>query len=338
MPPAWPSGRPRPSRPRSLGLRPVSRRSSSAFKNQLDKFLKVGIAPIAASGQFGATIGAIGGGTGNNGGTGRHRRDRRNRAWHQQRRGRRLMPGDRGAEQRPEHLGRRHQRHVAAGDPQRGDLGHRRLSLRLHQYSASTPADRPDQASSSAARAATQAVPVLVFGNSVHHAPARLGRLAAATGSARPWHGGGDRRDRRHGGDGRDRRRRCGIPAARLTTASTGGRASSPPGRRARSRHRRCTRQPATVHGATGGIVTFSDRLLGSVNRNTTTDFAAPALDVADLPADVHPATASTTTSSSEGGTSVSSAIVTGSYSLVSSALDYWGQIRTRSARPPRPT
>ncbi len=90
--------------------------------------------------------------------------------------------------------------------------------------------------------------------------------------------------------------------------------------------------------GGTGGtgttttagapILTFSDRILGSVNRNATTDFAAPALDAPTFRR-TFAGDGFDNNVFEEGGTSVSSAIVTGSYALVSSALDYWNQIRT---------
>ncbi len=100
-------------------------------------------------------------------------------------------------------------------------------------------------------------------------------------------------------------------------------------------------RGPVLVTDATGAIIgadltvftagdqlIFSDKIVGEANRSMTTDFVAPAINV--------PTFASATTSTTmtvggtglgtfqQGGTSLSSAMVTGAFNLVSSAVSYW--------------
>ncbi len=88
-----------------------------------------------------------------------------------------------------------------------------------------------------------------------------------------------------------------------------------------------------------GGI--FAGRILGSSNRNVTTDYAAPAIDVPTFRRRlfVTTATSGTTTGTTptfdpnehltfqNAGTSLSAAIVTGAYGVVASALDYWTKL-----------
>jgi hypothetical protein len=78
--------------------------------------------------------------------------------------------------------------------------------------------------------------------------------------------------------------------------------------------------------GTVGTFITYSDRILGATNRSDTTDFAAPALDAPTFRRTFTGDGADPLTFN-QAGTSVSSAIVTGAYTLVSSALDYWNQI-----------
>jgi hypothetical protein len=80
-----------------------------------------------------------------------------------------------------------------------------------------------------------------------------------------------------------------------------------------------------------GDLVIFTDRLLQASNRSVTTDYVAPALDI---PTFVRTSTATTTTVGGtgllvyqEGGTSLSSAMVAGSFAVVASALSYWTNI-----------
>ncbi len=93
----------------------------------------------------------------------------------------------------------------------------------------------------------------------------------------------------------------------------------------------------------------FKDKLLSSANRNVTTDFAAPALDVptfgrlvAVTTTTVNGGTAGTSTSGlvnnpanlvfQQGGTSLSAAITSGSFALVASALDYFAALTPTGA------
>ena len=83
-------------------------------------------------------------------------------------------------------------------------------------------------------------------------------------------------------------------------------------------------------------ILMYNDRITGAANRSPTTDFAAPAIDVPTFRRTFSLVNTTTGTSTSAAGdpnnhltfsqvgTSMSSAIVTGAYSLVSSALNYW--------------
>jgi len=84
----------------------------------------------------------------------------------------------------------------------------------------------------------------------------------------------------------------------------------------------------------------YVDRILGSVNRGVTTDYAAPAIDVPTFRRTyLGTTTASGTTSTTTGqdstdhngfnnaGTSLSAAEVTGAFALVSSALGYWSNL-----------
>ena len=86
-----------------------------ALKNAYHKFLKEGIAPIAASGQFGTPLGCRS--------PDHQLDDRRYRRWPA-----RYPVGDNNADNTAD---RRRQRHVAAGGAQRGDLGDRRDLLPL---------------------------------------------------------------------------------------------------------------------------------------------------------------------------------------------------------------
>ena len=89
---------------------------------------------------------------------------------------------------------------------------------------------------------------------------------------------------------------------------------------------------------AAGDLLMYNDRILAAVNRSATTDFAAPAIDVPTFRRtfSIPTTTTGTTTNTSAAGdpnnhltfsqvgTSMSSAIVTGAYSMVASALNYW--------------
>ena len=95
---------------------------------------------------------------------------------------------------------------------------------------------------------------------------------------------------------------------------------------------------PNVTSISSADLLQYNDRILGSVNRSVTTDFAAPAIDVPTFRRRFSLITTSGGTSTnssgvgdpanhmtfSQVGTSMSSAIVTGAYSMVASALDYW--------------
>ena len=80
----------------------------------------------------------------------------------------------------------------------------------------------------------------------------------------------------------------------------------------------------------------YANRITGAANRSATTDFAAPAIDVPTFRRTFSLVNVPTGTSTSAAGdpndhltfsqvgTSMSAAIVTGAYSLVASALNYW--------------
>ncbi|HMB05237.1 MAG TPA: hypothetical protein VKP69_16050, partial [Isosphaeraceae bacterium] len=113
---------------------------------------------------------------------------------------------------------------------------------------------------------------------------------------------------------------------------------------------------PPGTSGSTGTNLPelYSDRILAAANRNVTTDFAAPALDIPTFRRTfVLPTTNGTTNPTTgttiftingqtidptdhltfqEGGTSLSAGIVTGAYALVSSALDYWSKLNITGA------
>ena len=94
----------------------------------------------------------------------------------------------------------------------------------------------------------------------------------------------------------------------------------------------------------TSDLLVFKDKLLASSNRSLTTDYTAPEVDVPTWARLVSSVSLSGTTGGTvggvggnpltgfndfqEGGTSLSSAIVTGSYALLTSALDYWSVIQ----------
>ncbi len=88
-----------------------------------------------------------------------------------------------------------------------------------------------------------------------------------------------------------------------------------------------------------GNLAIYSDELLAAANRSSTTDYAAPALDIPTFSRNsvANSLAASTTATGTaagaaltgplvftDAGTSLATAMVTGSFSLVSSALNYW--------------
>ena len=77
---------------------------------------------------------------------------------------------------------------------------------------------------------------------------------------------------------------------------------------------------------AASDLLLYKDKILSTVNRSSTTDFAAPAIDV---PTFMETNTTNGTTHNvfTLGGTSLSAGIVAGSFATVASALDYWTNI-----------
>ncbi len=85
----------------------------------------------------------------------------------------------------------------------------------------------------------------------------------------------------------------------------------------------------------------YANRILGSDNRSNVTDFSAPAINVPTFRREFATSIASSTTAGTAAtnptnhltfnqvGTSMSAAIVTGSYALISSALNYWTNLAT---------
>jgi hypothetical protein len=85
---------------------------------------------------------------------------------------------------------------------------------------------------------------------------------------------------------------------------------------------------PAAAVSA-GDLIIFKDKILVAANRNYYTDFTAPAIDVPTFqrtPGQVDFAigTQGGYNVFQEGGTSISAGVLTGSYALVASAIDYW--------------
>lgn len=68
----------------------------------------------------------------------------------------------------------------------------------------------------------------------------------------------------------------------------------------------------------------FKDKLLNAASRNSFTDFAAPALDTPTFARNTNTLENNTL---DFGGTSASSAMVTGSFAMVASALNYWTKL-----------
>ena len=123
-----------------------------------------------------------------------------------------------------------------------------------------------------------------------------------------------------------------------------GGTASTTHGRYGRHGHWRTAAprptppvsRPTSLTYTAADTLMYNDRITGAANRSATTDFAAPAIDVptfrrtfslANVPTgdfDERRGRPEDHLTFSQVGTSMSSAIVTGAYSLVASALNYW--------------
>ena len=240
-----------------------------AFKNQLKKFRSLGIAPIAATGQFGTRSPR---GPPPPPEPPRHDvNDHYNEELRHQ--------------QRHECHGRRRQRDRIPGHPQRGHLGDGDLSVPLHLW--------PD-----------------------HDAQLAPDRRGLRLGHARAHRHGIRRHLPQH-------HHRNHHPTTTNTNTAIGtGEIGA-----------------LTAADLPGGI--FAGRILGSSNRNVTTDYAAPAIDVPTFRRRlfVTTTTSGTTTGTTptfdpnehltfqDAGTSLSAAIVTGAYDVVASALDYWKKL-----------
>ncbi len=75
-----------------------------------------------------------------------------------------------------------------------------------------------------------------------------------------------------------------------------------------------------------GGELFYSDAILAAANRGVTTDYAAPALDTPTF-ASTFSGNADMDNNFTTAGTSMSAAIVTGAFDMVSSALQYWNTL-----------
>ena len=182
-------------------------------------------------------------------------------------------------QQRRQRVAGRCQRHVAASRLERGHLGHRHLSVPVH-----------DQSLDDSVRSSRQC----------HSQPAR----SRAGLRQRADH----RRDREHEHHGHHG----------TTTSNTAGVAAN------------------VLTYTAADTLMYNDRITGAANRSATTDFAAPAIDVptfrrtfslVNVPSGTSTSAAGDPNDHltfSQVGTSMSSAIVTGAYSLVASALNYW--------------
>ncbi len=233
-----------------------------ALKNAYHKFLKEGIAPIAASGQFGAPLGA-GAPTTSSSTTGGS--------------GTTIPQGNNNAD-----------------NSSLGDVNGMSLPAVLNevisvtgvisfpydQNATSTPVDQVDGV------IPNPLGPILLFGSSLTIG----GTAVASTTGAGGRTGGG-------GGN-----------------ASTGFNANA-------------------QLLASGDFELYANRITASANRSDATDFAAPAYNVPTFRRTFTLPTGSTNTTAgsptdhltfTQVGTSMSAAIVTGSYALVSSALNYW--------------
>ncbi len=246
-----------------------------ALKNQLHKFRKLGIAPIAASGQFGSPLGSsssttstgTGGGTSGSG-TGY------------------IEPGFNNSD-----------------NSSLGDVNGMSLPGVLNEVISVTgtyPYPFTDSPSTIPTDPPVGVIPnllgpLLVFGNAL-----TIGGTATPTTSGTTGTGG------------------AGAGGTGGTGTTTAGVAAN----------------VATYTAA--DILQYNDRITGAANRSATTDFAAPAIDVPTFRRTFSLTNTTTGTSTSAAGdpnnhltftqvgTSMSSAIVTGSYALVSSALNYW--------------
>lgn len=258
-----------------------------ALKNQMHRLRRLGIAPIAASGQFGAPLGAgsasTGGTTGGTGGTG---------------------GGTTGTGGGIPLAGFNN-----ADNTSLGDVNGMSLPAVLNEVISvtgtypfpfttsvsTTPDDQPIGV------IPNPLGPVLVFGNAL-----TIGGTATSGTGGTGGTGGGT------GG-----------------TGGTGGQGGTTAGVAAN-----------VAQYTAADFIQYNDRITAAANRSAATDFGAPAIDVPTFRRtfSLVTTTGTTTNTSAAGdpnnhmtfsqvGTSMSSAIVTGAYSMVASALNYWSTI-----------
>ncbi|APW59356.1 hypothetical protein [Paludisphaera borealis] len=268
-----------------------------ALKNQLHKYRRLGIAPIAAAGQFGAPLGASSGGsTGGTGGTGGG------------------TTGGTGGGTTGGTTGITTQFNNSGANPSIGDNDGMSLPAVLNEAISVTgtyPFPYSTDASTTPNNPPIGAIPnplgpVLIFGNAL-----TIGGTASSTTGT--GNGGGS------GGGGAG----AGAGGGGTTGSATSANVA-----------------PNVQTFAASDFNMWNDRIPGAVNRSITTDFAAPAIDVptfrrrfSSLQANGTTTTTGTGTNINDPanhltftqvGTSMSSAIVTGAYTMVSSALNYW--------------
>ncbi|WP_165227215.1 hypothetical protein [Aquisphaera insulae] len=255
-----------------------------ALKNQLRRFRKLGIAPVAAAGQFGAPLGS--GGSSSNGNTG---------------------GGNTGGNTGGNNSGTLAGGYNNSDNASLGDVNGMSMPAIFNETISVTgtyPFPYTLDASSTPNDPVVSVIPnslgpVLVFGNNL--------TIGGTAGSNNGTGGGGGGNNGGGGGN----------------AGGGGGTATGV--------------DPNVAAIAAADFTLYSDRILGSMNRSVATDFAAPAIDVPTFRRtfSLIGSSGTTTTSSGAGdpnnhltftqvGTSMSSAIVTGSYALVASALDYW--------------
>jgi len=259
-----------------------------ALKNAYHKFLKEGIAPIAAAGQFGAPLGAGVPSSTTSGTTTR-------------------IPGDNNAD------------NSALGDVNGMSLPAVLnevisvtgvFSFPYDQTPSSTPTDQVDGV------IPNPLGPLLLFGDAL-----TIGGTATAATSG----GGGGGGAAGGGGAG------GGVAGG---SGGAGGGGGGAVGVASENGKDPAFNANANLLAAADFTI-YANRISAGVNRSTTTDFAAPAYNVPTFRRTFAAPTTTATTGSSANsptdhltfgqvGTSMSAAIVTGAYALVSSALNYW--------------
>jgi hypothetical protein len=262
-----------------------------ALKNAYHKFLKEGIAPIAASGEFGAPLGAgapttTGGTTGATGST--------------------VPSGNNNAD------------NASLGDVNGMSLPAVLnevisvtgvISYPYDQNATSTPVDQINGV------VPNPLGPILLFGNSL-----TIGGTATANTGGGGAGGGGTGGGGTGGGGG--------AVGGGGGGGGIGGQAVTATGFNANAQLL-----------LAANFTQYANRIVASANRSITTDFAAPAVNVPTFRRTFSTSTTTSTTTTAgsptdhlsftQVGTSMSAAIVTGAYSLVSSALNYWTTLAT---------